>query len=105
MGDRGNIVVQGDGSKVFLYTHWTGSDLPNILKRALKRGESRWDDAQYLTRIIFCEMVGYDINGTTGFGISSVEGDGGALLTVNTDTQMVTDHKGRSQSIKQFVEG
>lgn len=48
MGDRGNIVVkQGRGhAPVWLYTHWSGCDVPLILQNALKRKE-RWDNEHH----------------------------------------------------------
>ncbi len=82
MGDRGNIIVKDGGSKVYLYTHWSGSQLPEILKEALIKGEDRWDDGPYLARIIFQEMLDGD-TGTTGFGISSEYGDGGTDIEVD----------------------
>lgn len=68
MGDRGNIKV----GKVYLYTHWGGSEITEILKSALIRGKGRWNDEPYLTRIIFCEMIKDDVMGDTGYGISTV---------------------------------
>lgn len=73
MGDRGNIVVVHHvGAKkikrIFLYTHWAGTEIASTLQTALQR-KQRWDDEAYLTRIIFCEMIGDDIKGETGFGI------------------------------------
>ena len=91
MGDRGNIIVKDGSSKVYLYTHWSGSSLEADLRSALKRGQSRWTDGSYLTRIIFCEMIAGDIEGLTGFGISSVYGDGGNDITVDVDKQTVND--------------
>lgn len=73
MGDRANVVVH-DGvpsRAVYLYTHWHGSELPQILAKALLRGIDRWTDGQYLARIIFNEMTLGDELGTTGFGISA----------------------------------
>jgi hypothetical protein len=73
MGDRGNIRVDDKESKIYLYTHWYGSEIPFILKTALIKGRERWKDAAYLTRIIFCEMLQQEkgsIDKTTGFGIS-----------------------------------
>lgn len=72
MGDRANVHVAG----VYLYTHWGGSELPETVRRALIRGEERWQDEPYLARIIFCEMVGENVKGTTGYGISAECGDG-----------------------------
>jgi hypothetical protein len=70
MGDRRNVVVKHDQERaVALYTHWGGSDLPATLANALKRGESRWDDSTYLTRIIFSEMIQREVLSETGYGI------------------------------------
>ena len=55
MGDRGQILIKDSG--VYLYTHWCGYELQGVLKTALERGEERWDDPEYLTRIIFCQML------------------------------------------------
>ena len=72
MGDRANIVVTGDHTDpIFLYTHWRGYAVPGILQAALKRGRGRWGQTDYLTRIIFCELIGDDASGLTGFGIST----------------------------------
>ena len=83
MGDRANVRIDnGKDNKVFLYTHWIGSDLPIIVQNALAR-RTRWDDPQYLARIVFCEMlVGSPEGETTGFGISAVVGDGGDRVIV-----------------------
>lgn len=75
MGDRGNIVIQeAPGKRVYLYTHWSGSDIAKTAKRALAR-KQRWNDPAYLARIVFCEMIGHDdvgaLQGETGFGIST----------------------------------
>jgi len=81
MGDRGNIeIVQGtrwagEGQEtraldsVFLYTHWRGSQVAQILASALEKSGIRGGDPSYLTRIIFNELQGDDRT-TTGFGIS-----------------------------------
>lgn len=58
------------GQGVYLYTHWGGHELPALLQSVVKRGD-RLNDAHYLARIIFCEMVGTDTEGATGYGISS----------------------------------
>lgn len=76
MGDRGNIrIAYHDGNSVNFYGHWSGSEMFDVLKSALNRGRSRWDDEQYLSRIIFCELVKDDVMGLTGFGISPYIGD------------------------------
>jgi hypothetical protein len=71
MGDRANVLVKDsydDG--VFLYTHWEGYDLPLLVRKALAT-EERWSDSSYLARIVFSAMVKEDIDGSTGYGISS----------------------------------
>ena len=77
MGDRGNIQITqtyqvADGSRqeatAFLYTHWGGSEVATVLASALKRGYDRTGDPEYLSRIIFQELIGDD-HSNTGFGI------------------------------------
>lgn len=95
MGDRGNIKV----GKVYLYTHWGGSEIKNILKTALIRGKERWNDESYLTRIIFCEMIKSDVMGTTGYGISTeVIDNEHDILEVDCDKQEVN-----GISFKEFI--
>jgi hypothetical protein len=98
MGDRANIIVKSSekegAEQVCLYTHWAGSTLPGTLKTALIRGKERWDDFQYLTRIIFCEMIkhsGESLDGLTGYGITQKLWDGeDSLIFVAVDEQQIT---------------
>ena len=71
MGDRGNIEIQqsSGADSVYLYTHWGGSEVDQVLAGALEKGRSRWSDPSYLTRIIFNELQG-DNRDLTGFGIA-----------------------------------
>ena len=85
MGDRGNIVLNyGSGRLIYLYTHWQGSHLSEILRAALSRGRSRWGDASYLARIVFSEMIGVEALEVTGFGLSP-------YLTDNEHDLLVVD--------------
>ena len=89
MGDRGNIVVKDGKSVIWLYTHWDGFTIEDVLRAALKR-RVRWDDPSYLTRIIFCEMVKDDPAGTTGYGISTGPQDNNnPVLVVNIKRERV----------------
>jgi hypothetical protein len=94
MGDRAQLaVIDGDGpARVYLYTHWHGTELPETLKAALIRGKSRWDDSSYLTRIIFNEMTKGNEMGETGFGIDcTLHGDVFKPVPVlDCNTQMIT---------------
>ena len=80
MGDRAQVVVRRYGSKsdtdgVFLYTHSGGYCLAEAVQAALAR-KVRWDDPEYLTRIIFCQMVKGAEADECGFGIGlGVHGD------------------------------
>ena len=71
MGDRANVYVTQYGHGVYLYTHWHGGSLPTTVQDALNR-RARWNDASYLTRIIFEEMIGKDRGTETNYGISPV---------------------------------
>jgi hypothetical protein len=90
MGDRGNIVVSDDGGTLHFYTHWSGSELPQIVANALDRGRSRWDDPPYLNRILFSELIQGDVLGETGYGISIQMGDGGTEVYIDHGSQTVT---------------
>ena len=68
MGDRGQVFMSDEG--VYLYTHWAATELVETVQAALARHE-RWDDPEYLARIIFCEMVKGDDDEATGYGIGS----------------------------------
>ena len=60
---------------LYLYTHWGGTRIKETLANALLRGEGRWSDPSYLTRIIISEFVKDDVLGDTGYGISINELD------------------------------
>lgn len=75
MGDRGNVRVQQDnGDAVYIYSHWAGSELPELVQEALRR-RARWDDPSYLTRIIYDTCVGTDFGTETGWGLTTYEMD------------------------------
>lgn len=107
MGDRANIVcVESGGGRIYLYTHWTGTELPTTLASALDRGRGRWGDESYLTQIIFSEMVshGDDLMAETGYGISTYEIDmNHENLVVNLGAETVTDRDGNTVSFEDFV--
>ena len=71
MGNRRNVELKYEsGAKIYLYTHWGGTELPSIVSRALERGKDRWDNESYLARIIFSEMTQREEMSLTGYGIS-----------------------------------
>jgi hypothetical protein len=107
MGDRGNIIIEADGqtfpAPVYLYTHWSGSDIPKLLKAALIKGVSRWDDPAYLARIIFQTLIGGD-KGETGFGLSTSMVADGTEYHVNMEARTVRNPHGQTASFEEFTE-
>ena len=93
MGDRAQVAIEnhdGDGF-VYLYTHWNGSELAATVRAALAR-RLRWNDREYLTRIIFCEMIKGCEAEENGFGIGTEEhGDNEhPLIVLDCDNQKIT---------------
>lgn len=86
MGDRANVFIKQYGFDpatkkhgllphgIYIYTHWSGYELPKLLQDGLKKGKERWDDDSYLARIVFQTILGKD-DGVTGFGLSLTPGD------------------------------
>jgi hypothetical protein len=91
MGNRANIIILSGDEQVCLYTHWGREDLPHTLRNALIRGRERWGDYQYLTRIIFCEMIPPNARLTlTGYGITQEVHDGrDSVISALVDSQEV----------------
>ena len=89
MGDRGQVHIKDEG--VWLYTHWSAHNLIETVKRAMAK-KWRWDDPEYLARIIFDEMVGNQQGQETGFGISSKgpHGDEWRIITIDCASQIVS---------------
>lgn len=70
MGDRNNIkITYHTGASVYLYSHWGGSELREIVARAVEDGK-RVDDESYFTRILFSRMIADDVKGADGYGIA-----------------------------------
>ena len=78
MGTRSQVHFVNSG--VYLYQHWDGNLLSSRVQRGLSLNE-RWDDEEYLTRIIFDSMKSeieaylkkeYGEKPYTGFGIGTI---------------------------------
>lgn len=106
MGDRANIrVVEEQGGTLYFYTHWSGTELPATLAVALDAGRGRWNDESYLSRIIFSRMVREDIDGETGYGLSTYRGDfEHEDLVVHMREQSVTDRDREQLPFEQFID-
>lgn len=97
-------------SGVYLYTHWGAGTLEHSVRLALSK-RWRWDDEEYLTRIIFDTMSAGEQGVETGFGISTSEhGDNEILIIVDCESKevVVLDvccGKERRGSFDEFVAG
>lgn len=91
MSTRSQVYFPETG--IYLYQHYDGYGLFDIVEKAIAK-KWRWDDVEYLTRIIFCEMVKENIGGETGYGIGkSQHGDIEYLVTVDVKNKTITEHK------------
>ena len=91
MGDRGQVKIIMDGKELYIYSHWGGTEMLEKVQDALAK-RWRWGDGEYLTRIIYDEIVGEAGFGTeTGYGIGfNMHGDIEHPLTVvDMDKQTV----------------
>ncbi len=109
MGDRGNIGIKQEQSTdmMYMYSHWNGSRMPNILAAAFDRGEDRWEDAPYMTRIIFDTLINGDQQ-TTGYGLSmgrvcDNEHDMPIVVWASDFAEPVITFKGETFSPREFV--
>ena len=103
MGDRAQVLIEDVG--VYLYTHWYGEDLPEIVRVALSK-RWRWNDPEYLARIVFSEMIKDEIFEETGYGIgTSQHGDVSRIVTVNCGEQTVTllDDAERGWTFEEYI--
>lgn len=116
MGDRAQVHIH-NGNKdriVVLYTHWSGTELPETVKTSLIRGKNRWDDSAYLARMVFCDMVRDDPDGESGYGIAAhplaVDGES-QVISLNCWNQTLSftgdwgDHSGETYSFETYVSG
>jgi len=96
MGCRGTIEIWNNAAApkseerpVVLYTHWGAKRMLFDLITTLGK-EQRWNDAAYLSRMIFCQMVRNNLHSTTGFGILTDNvGDAEEEIVVDIDRQEV----------------
>lgn len=93
MGDRGQILIKDFG--IYFYSHWKGFELRKFVQNALKI-KRRWDDKEYLSRIIFCEMIKDNVSSEKGFGIGDVKHSdlNNPLLIVDIANQKISEEQG-----------
>lgn len=83
--DSGQIEVVSPYGKVYLYTHENAHSLIQSVHDVLSKGV-RWDDPDYLSRMLFCKMIPEDEkDGEKGYGIGTqMYIDVNILVTIDT---------------------
>lgn len=92
MGDRNSIkITYSTGDSVYLYGHWIGNEIHDIVKQAVEDSH-RVTDESYFARILFSRMIQNDIHGNAGFGIAPyvVDHDAGNMM-VHIDYTKATE--------------
>jgi len=93
------LVSSEFSTPIYLYQHYDGYLLYKIVCNAIAK-KARWNDPEYLARIIFSEMIKDDIDGTTGYGIgTSQHSDIEYLIIVDIDDQTITEYEGYGNSM------
>ena len=88
--NTGQIEIIGPYGRVYLYSHNTANELVNVVDEVLSR-KVRWDDPDYLARMIFCRMIPQkNWNDELGFGIGTqLYADVNMLLSLDTVHQTI----------------
>ena len=101
MGSRAQVKIEDTG--VFLYTHWGADELAEEVRETLSK-RWRWQDPEYLARIIFSGMIRGQEGGETGFGIgTSQHGDIEVLVTLNCQKQTVKVERIYEKELSEFT--
>lgn len=89
--DSAQVEVISPFGRIYLYTHDHAARITNDVYSALVAGK-RWDDADYLAKIIFCHMVPIECwQDDKGYGIGTqMYADINLLVTVDTTNQQIT---------------
>ena len=87
----GQIEIIGPHGRVYIYTHSSASKLVAEVHEVLSR-KKRWDDPDYLTRMIVCGIIPYDQwNSEFGYGIGTqLYVDINLLISIDTTYQTIS---------------
>jgi hypothetical protein len=87
----GQIEIIGPYGRVYIYTHSSASKLVAEVHEVLSR-KKRWDDPDYLTRMIVCGIIPYDQwNSEFGYGIGTqLYVDINLLISIDTTHQTIS---------------
>ena len=100
MGERGQIFIKSTG--VYIYTHWGGAELLQVVHRAMQWG--RVEDDEYFTRALVEELVRDDQFSDTGSGVGTkMHSDlNWPLVTVDTVNNVVELEGKNSWTFEEF---
>lgn len=89
--NNGQVHILSPFGSVYLYTHETGDDLLTTVHNVLSR-RARWDDPDYLTRMVMCAMIPVEQwQEEKHFGIGTqLYVDTNILITLDTIHQRIT---------------
>jgi hypothetical protein len=88
--NTGQVEIVGPYGRVYLYSHNTANELVSVVSDVLSR-QVRWDDPDYLSRMIFCRMVPKNKwDDELGFGIGTqLYRDVNMLISLDTVHQTI----------------
>jgi hypothetical protein len=89
--NSGQVEIISPYGRVYLYTHSHSDKLISDVYAALKKGV-RWDDADYLAKMVFCHMLPLECwQDEIGFGIgTTLYADIDLLVTLDTTKQVIS---------------
>lgn len=101
--NSGQVEIIGLYGRVYLYTHSNSKDLINVMHEVLSK-KVRWDDPDYLARMIFCKMIPLDEwDSELGYGIGTqLYKDVNILVSIDTVHQTINISSYRD---KQLIHG
>lgn len=102
LGTPATINLECNEGTIHIYQHWDGYDIAKTVANALDRGRSRWDDDEYLNRIIFSEVIKDDIDGETGYGLGIGHYSESYQVDISHGNQRVA-YDGEEYSFEEFV--
>lgn len=108
--DSGQIEIISPYGRVYLYTHNDAKGLLTIVHNTLSL-KVRWDDPDYLSRMLFCEMIPEQFwSSNSGYGIGTqLYADVELLVSIDAVNQKITLSSGShefsnfSMSFEEFI--
>jgi phage-related protein len=83
-------IIEGSGCRLYLYTHHNADSIVEKVRNVLDL-RTRWDDPDYFSRVLFCEMIkDEEKDSDEDFGIGTMlYADINILVTLDFEKQHV----------------